>query len=69
MCILMPTLAGHIIIIIIIIIVVVVIIIISLQNSAMPPRHLKPTLRLKTLKRVFKCCGANKDEIAKWLTY
>ena len=62
MCILMPTLVGH-------IIIIIVTIIISLHNSPMPRRHLKPTLRLKTLKRVFKCCGVNKDEIAKWLTY
>ena len=62
MRILMPKLAGH-------IIIIIIIIIISLHNSAMPRRHLKPTLRLKTIKCVFKCCGVNKDEIAKWLTF
>ena len=55
--------AGHIIIITIIVI-IIIIIIISLHNSATPRRHLKSTLRLKTVKRVFKCCGLNKDEIA-----
>lgn len=52
--ILMHTPAGH----------IIIIIIISLHNSATPRRHLKSTLRLKTIKRVFKCCGLNKDEIA-----
>ena len=41
----------------------IIIIIISLHNSATPRRHLKSALRLKTIKRVFKCCGLNKDEI------
>ena len=62
--ILMPTPAGHIIIITIIIIIIIIIIIVSLHDSATPRRHLKSTLRLKTIKRVFKCCGLNKDEIA-----
>ena len=56
--ILMPTPAGH-----IIIITIIIIIIVSLHDSATPRRHLKSTLRLKTIKRVFKCCGLNKDEI------
>ena len=54
--ILMHTPAGH--------IIIIIIIIISLHNRATPRRHLKSTLRLKTIKRVFKCCGLNKDEIA-----
>ena len=57
--ILMPTPAGH-----IIIITIIIIIIVSLHDNATPRRLLKSTLRLKTIKRVFKCCGLNKDEIA-----
>ena len=53
--ILMHTPVGHI---------IIIIIIISLHNSATSRRHLKSALRLKTIKRVFKCCGLNKDEIA-----
>ena len=59
--ILMPTPAGH---IIIITIIIIIIIIVSLHDNATPRRLLKSTLRLKTIKRVFKCCGLNKDEIA-----